>query len=129
MALFDRTYVRETILWMALMMLGFIATFWMIKHFEVGSPWRYVGLAPYVFTMAGMYWTELRQIRRMDELQRQIYLVGTLSGSIFFMTFCATAWVGEVMQLWPRVAPIWGMAAMGAGFGLGLGIARRYYGG
>lgn len=126
--MYDKKFLREMLLWVLVFVLAFEAAGWLASHLERGSSWRLLALAPAVLGIAGMLWSELRQIARMDELQRQKYLVATMSGSMAGVLFCALAYIGEVLALWPRVAPIYAIAAMGLGFVAGWTGARRRYG-
>lgn len=125
--MFDRKYLRESLFWIVAFVLAFEAAAWLAQHLAPDSPWRVIALAPAAVAIGLGLWTELRQIGRMDELQRQKYLIATLTGSMAGVLFCALAFIGEVLKLWPRVAPIYAIAALGAGFFAGwLGAQRRY---
>lgn len=126
--MYDRKFLGEMLLWVLLFVLAFEAAGWLAGHLAPGSSWRLLALAPAVLGIGGLLWAELRQIARMDELQRQKYLIATMTGSMAGVLFCALAYIGEVLVLWPRVAPIHAIAAMGLGFVAGWAGARRRYG-
>ena len=89
---------------------------------------RVLALVPVALAICAGLWVELRQVARMDELQRLIYLAATLSGALLAMLFCSLAYLGEALQLWARVAPIWVLLVMAVGFCGGWLVARRRYG-
>ena len=124
----SRTYLRESLIWIAGFVLAMEASGWLATRLPADSPVRLLALAPVILAMCGAMWVELRLIARMDELQRLTYLIATLSGAMLGMLFCAIAFIGEALKLWERVAPIYTIAAMGVGFVIGLLIARRRYG-
>jgi hypothetical protein len=120
-------YLRESVLWIAAFVLAFELCQWLARLWPEGSPWRLLALAPAVAAIGAGLWVELRQVARMDELQRLMYLVATLTGAMFAVLFCAVAYIGEVLRLWARIAPIYAIAALGLGFLIGwLGARRRY---
>lgn len=123
-----RRYVRESVLWIAAFVLAFELSEWLARLWPVGSPWRLLALAPTVAALAAGLWVELRLVARMDELQRLVYLVAALTSAMAVVLFCAVAYIGEVLQLWSRVAPIYAIAALGLGFGLGWFGAKRRFG-
>lgn len=125
--MFSRSYVRESLLWILAFVLTFELSGWLADFWPIGSPWRLLALVPVLLALPVGLWVELRQVARMDELQRLIYLVATLTGSMVVVLFCALAYIGEALQLWPRVAPIYAIAALGVGFVLGwIGARRRF---
>jgi len=126
--MYDRKFLGESLLWVLVFVLAFEAAGWLAGQLEHGSSWRLLALAPAVLGIGGLLWAELRQVTRMDELQRQKYLIATMTGSMAGVLFCAVAYIGEVLALWPRVASIYALAAMGLGFAAGWAGARRRYG-
>lgn len=125
--MFGRRYFWESALWV----IAFIATIelagWLAQRWPGDAPWRVLAIVPVIFAMAAGTWVELRQVARMDELQRQIYLVATVTGAMLMIFFCGVAYVGEALQLWARVAPIYAILALGVGFVIGYYGARRRY--
>lgn len=125
--MFDRKYLRESALWIAAFIFTLEGASWVAARFEPGSPLRFVALTPFVPVLGAGLWVELRQVARMDEFQRLIYLTATLTGSMCAVLFCSVATLGEVLQLWPRVSPVYGLSALFVGFALGwIGAKRRY---
>jgi hypothetical protein len=124
--MFGRAYVRESLLWIVAFVLTFEGSAWLAGQWPE-SPWRVLALAPTVLVLCAALWVEMRQIARMDELQRLLYLAATLTGSMVAVLFAAVAYMGEALELWARVAPIWVIAALGAGFVLGYVGARRRF--
>ena len=123
----NRKYVQESALWMLAFLLTFALSAWLAKRWPDPSPWRLLILVPAIAAICAGLWVELRQVARMDELHRHMYLVATLTGSMFAMLFCAVAYMGEALELWPRISPIWAVAALGAGFVAGWAGARRRF--
>ena len=126
--MFDRKYLFESLLWIAAFALSMFAAKWLARGFGPDSALRLLALAPVTLAICAGLWVELRQVARMDELQRLTYLVATLSGTMLGMLFCALAYAGEALQLWARVAPIYVLVAMAVGFIAGWIGARRRYG-
>ncbi|MGH8481294.1 MAG: hypothetical protein ACRES8_02400 [Nevskiaceae bacterium] len=125
--MFSRSYVRESLVWIVAFVLAIEAAKWVAGLFAADSPLRLLALAPVLLAMGAGTWVELRQIARMDELQRLKYLIATVVGAMLAMLFCAVAYVGEALELWARVAPIYAIAALGIGFVAGwIGAQRRY---
>lgn len=125
--MFGRKYVWESLLWIVPFLLAVELSQWLAEAWPAGSRWRALALAPAVAALAVGLWVELRQIARMDELQRLIYLAATLTGSMAAVMFCAVAYLGEALHLWARVAPIYAIAALATGFVLGLAVAKRRF--
>ncbi|MGH2670927.1 MAG: hypothetical protein ACRDH5_17745, partial [bacterium] len=86
--MFCRKYLQESALWMLAFVLGFALSARLAELWPAGSAWRLLVLAPAVAAVCAGLWVELRQVARMDELQRHMYLVATLTGSMFAMLFC-----------------------------------------
>jgi hypothetical protein len=126
--MFDRKYLYESLIWIAAFVLSLYAAKAFARQLEPDSALRLLALVPVVCAIGGGLWVELRQVGRMDELQRLTYLVATLCGAMFGILFCSVAYAGEALKLWTRIAPIYVMAAMAAGFFVGWIVARRRYG-
>ncbi len=123
----SRKYVQESALWMLAYLVTFAAAAVLAKRWPSESPWRLLTLVPAVAAVCAGLWVELRQVARMDELHRHMYLIATLTGSMFAMLFCAVAYMGEALELWQRVSPIYAVAALGVGFVAGwIGARRRF---
>jgi len=126
--MFDRKYLFESLVWIAAFVLSLYAAKWLARQLAPDSVLRLLALAPVACAIGGGMWVELRQIVRMDELQRLTYLIATLSGTMLGMLFCALAYAGEALELWTRVAPIYLLLAIAIGFMGGWIAARRRYG-
>jgi len=126
--MYDRKYLIESALWIAVFAASVVAVKWAARTLEPDSALRLLVLVPVTLAICAGLWVELRQVARMDELQRLIYLVATLSGALLVLLFCSLAYLGEALKLWPRVAPIWTLLVMVIGFGGGWLVARRRYG-
>jgi hypothetical protein len=125
--MFGRQYARESLVWIVAFVLTIELAQWLTRLWPEGSALRLLALVPVVVAIGAGLWVELRQIARMDELQRLTYLIATVSGAMFVTLFCAVAYVGEALKLWTRVAPIWAIAALGLGFVVGWLAAKRRY--
>ncbi|MGH8442197.1 MAG: hypothetical protein ACRETF_04760 [Nevskiaceae bacterium] len=124
----SRKYLQESVVWMLAFLLTFALAAWLAKAWPGPSPWRLLVLAPAVAAVCAGLWVELRQVARMDELHRYMYLIATLTGSMLAMLFCAVAYMGEALEFWPRISPIYAVAALGLGFAVGWIGARRRFG-
>lgn len=125
--MFGKRYFWESAVWVVAFVAAMELAQWLARLWPEGSAWRLLGLVPVVAAMGLGTWVELRQIARMDELHRLMYLVATMTGAMLGILFCAVATVGEILKLWPRVMPIWAVAALGLGFAIGWFAAKRRY--
>jgi hypothetical protein len=125
---FSKAYLRESVLWIGAFVLTVEGAGWIAGRFDDGSPWRFLALVPVTIAIGAGFWVELRQIARMDELQRLTYLIAVVAGSMLAVMFCGVAYLGEALKLWTRVAPIYVIAVMAVGFACGWAGARRRYG-
>lgn len=123
----DKRYVRDTVLWILAFIITLQAAGQLADMLKRASLWPELALLPIMLALAGGMWIELRQIRRLDELQRSIYLVATLSGSMSVLALVSIAYVGEVLVGWSRLSPVFYLGAMGAGFLIGWVVASRRY--
>jgi hypothetical protein len=107
----------------ALMLVGSIS---LITHVDVARPWRdLVALSPMLPALA-MPWIILRELRRMDELQRRIQLeaLGFSFAGTAILTFSYGFLEGlgypklSMFAVWPMLAMLWV---------IGLALARRRY--
>jgi hypothetical protein len=105
------------------MLFGSIA---LLTHVDVARPWRdLVALSP-MLPAAAMAWVILRELRRMDELQRRIQLeaLGFSFAGTAILTFSYGFLEGlgypklSMFIVWPILATLWI---------LGLVLARRRY--
>ena len=125
--MFGRRYFWESAAWVVAFVIAVLLAQRLARQWPVDAPWRALALLPVVAAMAVGTWVELRQIARMDELHRLMYLIATLTGAMFAILFSAVASLGELLELWPRVGPIYVILAMGFGFAVGWLAARRRY--
>jgi hypothetical protein len=98
----------------------------LLTHVAVPSPWRdAIALSPMV-AGALLAWVVLRQLRRMDELQRRIQLESF--GFAFAGTALATFSYGFLEGLgWPRLSMFVVWPLMAVLWTTGLALARRRY--
>ena len=98
----------------------------LLTHVDVARPWRdLVALSP-MLPAAAMAWVILRELRRMDELQRRIQLeaLGFSFAGTAILTFSYGFLEGlgyprlSMFAVWPILAGLWIV---------GLVLARRRY--
>ena len=106
-----------------LMLVGSIT---LLMHVDVARPWRdVIALSP-MLPAAAMAWVVLRELRRMDELQRRIQLeaLGFSFAGTAILTFSYGFLEGlgypklSMFTVWPILAVLWIV---------GLVLARRRY--
>ena len=98
----------------------------LLTHVDVARPWRdVIALSPMI-PAAAMAWVILRELRRMDELQRRIQLeaLGVSFAGTAILTFSYGFLEGlgyprlSMFTVWPLLAVLWIV---------GLVLARRRY--
>ena len=98
----------------------------LLSHADVARPWRdVIALSP-MLPAAAMAWVILRELRRMDELQRRIQLeaLGFSFAGTAVLTFSYGFLEGlgyprlSMFTVWPLLASLWIV---------GLVLARRRY--
>ena len=98
----------------------------LLSHADVARPWRdVIALSP-MLPAAAMAWVILRELRRMDELQRRIQLeaLGFSFAGTAVLTFSYGFLEGlgfprlSMFTVWPLLAALWIV---------GLVLARRRY--
>jgi|EndMetStandDraft_4_1072995.scaffolds.fasta_scaffold185123_2 hypothetical protein len=98
----------------------------LLSHADVARPWRdVIALSP-MLPAAAMAWVILRELRRMDELQRRIQLeaLGFSFAGAAVLTFSYGFLEGlgyprlSMFTVWPLLAALWIV---------GLVLARRRY--
>ena len=98
----------------------------LLTHVDVARPWRdLIALSPMI-PAAAAAWVVLRELRRMDELQRRIQLeaLGFSFAGTAILTFSYGFLEGlgypklSMFAVWPILAGLWA---------LGLVLARRRY--
>ena len=122
----SKQYLKElttTLVAYGVMLFGSIT---LLTHVDVARPWRdLVALSP-MLPAAAMAWVILRELRRMDELQRRIQLeaLGFSFAGTAILTFSYGFLEGlgypklSMFIVWPILATLWI---------LGLVLARRRY--
>jgi hypothetical protein len=122
----SRQYVKElaaTLVVYGAMLVGSIE---LLTRVDVARPWRdLIALSPMV-PAAAMAWIVLRELRRMDELQRRIQLeaLGFSFAGTAILTFSYGFLEGlgyprlSMFTVWPILAVLWAV---------GLAVARRRY--
>ena len=122
----SKQYLKE--LTTALVVYGamLIGSIELLTHVDVARPWRdLVALSP-MLPAAAMAWVILRELRRMDELQRRIQLeaLGFSFAGTAILTFSYGFLEGlgypklSMFTVWPILAALWIV---------GLVLARRRY--
>jgi hypothetical protein len=79
--MFGRKYVIESAIWIVAFVAAIKFAQWLAELWPADSPLRPLAIVPAVLALCAGMWVELRQVVRMDELQRHIYLVATMTGS------------------------------------------------
>ena len=122
----NRQYLKEltaTLLVYGAMLFGSIE---LLTHVQIARPWRdLVALSP-MLPAAATAWVILRELRRMDELQRRIQLeaLGFSFAGTAILTFSYGFLEGlgyprlSMFTVWPLLAVLWIV---------GLVLARRRY--
>jgi hypothetical protein len=121
-----RTYSKElvaTLLAYGLMLVGSIE---LLTHADIARPWRdLVALSP-MLPAAATAWVVLRELRRIDELQRRVQFeaLGFSFAGTAILTFSYGFLEGlgyprlSMFTVWPILAVLWVV---------GLALARRRY--
>lgn len=125
--IYSRRYWKEYAIWFLVFIGLMIAVKRTLHWFPGDSPARYALVVLPVLAAGGGFWVELRNLRRIDELQQRIYLESLFVGSFFLMAFCVGAAMAEIVLGLPRISPLGPVFAMAFGCGVGLVIARRRY--
>lgn len=127
MLLYGRRYWAEYLIWF-LVFVGTIALSRLAsERLPAESPLRLASLVPPALAVLGGFWVELRNLRRIDELQRTMYLESLLYGMVATVLFCALAFLLETMIGLPRVSPMWVIVVNGVGCLVGLGVSWWRY--
>jgi hypothetical protein len=122
----SKQYVIELSATLAVYIAMLVGSILLLTHVDVARPWRdLVALSPMI-PAATMAWIILRELRRMDELQRRIQLeaLGFSFAATAILTFSYGFLEGlgypklSMFTVWPILATLWAV---------GLAMARRRY--
>ncbi|HEY0974253.1 MAG TPA: hypothetical protein VGE57_07150 [Solimonas sp.] len=125
--MFDRSYW----FWMggwSLVFLGLVLSLDLLAG-QLGAhdPRRWLLMVPVLAVTAIGLRLELRQLRRLDELQRQMYLEAALTALIVTLGYSSAVLVLERFAAMAAPSQAWTMLVIGAAFVVGLLLARRRY--
>ncbi len=119
-------YQKELAATLAVYVAVLVGSIELLNHAPVAAPWRsLLALCPMI-PAAALAWVVLRELRRMDELQRRIQLeaIGFSFAGTAVLTFSYGFLEGlgyprlSMFTVWPILAVLWVA---------GLAIARRRY--
>jgi predicted neutral ceramidase superfamily lipid hydrolase len=125
--IYTRLYWKEYAVWFALFMAAMVMVKKLSHWFPDDSPFRLLLIVLPTLAAFGGFWVELRNLRRIDELQRRIYLESLFVGQVFLVAFCVAAAMAELVIGLPRFSPLAYVFAQAAGSGIGLLVARQRY--
>jgi len=125
--IYSRDYWKEYAVWFVVFMLTMILVRKITHWLPDDSPVRFALVVLPVVAVCGAFWVELRNLRRIDEMQQRIYLESLFVGTFFFMAFCVAAVMLELVAGLPRFSPLGYILAHAAGSGIGLIVAKRRY--
>ena len=122
----SRRYVIEMASALAAYGVLLVGSIELLTHVAIASPWRdLIAMCP-MFPAATVAWIVLRELRRMDELQRRIQLeaLGFSFAGTAILTFSYGFLEGlgypklSMFTVWPILGVLWAV---------GLALARRRY--
>ena len=122
----SKQYLKELSATLAVYGVLLVGSIELLQHAAIAAPWRdVVALSPMLAALA-MAWVILRELRRMDELQRRIQLeaLGFSFAGTAILTFSYGFLEGlgyprlSMFTVWPMLAALWIV---------GLAVARRRY--
>jgi hypothetical protein len=122
----SKQYLKELTATLVVYGVLLIGSIELLTHVDVARPWRdVIALSP-MLPAAAMAWVILRELRRMDELQRRIQLeaLGFSFAGTAVLTFSYGFLEGlgypklSMFTVWPILATLWVV---------GLVLARRRY--
>lgn len=119
-------YVKEMLSMLAIYAVALVGSIELLQHSDFGPALQAaIALTPMLACFAAA-WVILREIRRMDELQRRIQFEAL--GFAFAVTALATFSYGFLEGLgWPRLSMFAVWPLMGGLWAVGLAMARRRY--
>lgn len=124
---YGRRYWKEYAIWFVVFIGLMLAVKRGLRWLPSDSPARLALIVLPVLAAGGGFWVELRNLRRLDELQQRIYLEALFIGSFFLIAFCVGAAMTEIVLGLPRLSPLGPVFAMAFGCGIGLFVAKRRY--
>ena len=122
----SKQYVKELVTTLVVYGAMLVGSIELLTHVDVARPWRdLIALCP-MLPAAAMAWIVLRELRRMDELQRRIQLeaLGFSFAGTAILTFSYGFLEGlgyprlSMFTVWPILAVLWVV---------GLALAHRRY--
>ena len=122
----SKQYLKELSATLAVYVLALLGSIELLTHVDIARPWRdLIALCPMI-PAATMAWVILREMHRMDELQRRIQLeaLGFAFAGTAILTFSYGFLEGlgyprlSMFSVWPLLAVLWVV---------GLAMARRRY--
>ena len=122
----SKQYVKELTATLLVYGAALVGSIEFLTHVDVARPWRdLIALSPMI-PAAAAAWVVLRELRRMDELQRRIQLeaLGFSFAGTAILTFSYGFLEGlgyprlSMFAVWPILAGLWA---------IGLVLARRRY--
>ena len=122
----SRQYVKEMITTMVVYGVMLVGSIELLTHVDVARPWRdLIALSP-MLPATATAWVILRELRRMDELQRRIQLEAL--GFSFAGTAILTFSYGFLEGLgYPRLSMFTVWPILGVLWAIGVALARRRY--
>ena len=122
----SKQYVKELVTTLVVYGVLLVGSIELLTHVDIGRPWRdLIALSP-MLPAAATTWIVLRELRRMDELQRRIQLeaLGFSFAGTAILTFSYGFLEGlgyprlSMFTVWPILAVLWVV---------GLALAHRRY--
>ena len=122
----SRTYLKELASTLVVYGVVLVGSIELLTHVDIARPWRdLIALSP-MLPAAATAWVVLRELRRMDELQRRIQLeaLGFSFAGTAILTFSYGFLEGlgyprlSMFMVWPILAVLWG---------IGLALGQRRY--
>lgn len=123
--LYGRRYWKEYALWFVVFVGALQAAYLWAADLPQGHLLRWAALLPVAVATAGGIWVELRNLARLDELERLIYLEAMTVAGFFIMSWNAALLLMESLVGLPRPSAAWNLGVMGLGFCVGFLIAKR----
>ena len=122
----SKQYVKELVATLAVYGAMLVGSIELLTHVDVARPWRdLIALCP-MLPAAAMAWIVLRELRRIDELQRRIQLEAL--GFSFAGTAILTFSYGFLEGLgYPRLSMFTVWPILGVLWSIGVVLARRRY--